>query len=80
MQTENVSYRIDIEVQWGLQHKEGDVSDGKIQMKIAPLIHKFKSVTENITNKIWSSHQLDKFVFPKWNPDKLKTCKGYERF
>ena len=46
MQTENVSYRIDIEVQWGLQHKEVDVSDGKIQMKIAPLIHKFKSVAE----------------------------------
>ena len=62
MQTENVSYRIDIEVQWGLQHKEGDVSDGK---------------NTNITNKIWSSHQLEKFVFPKWNPDKVKTCKGY---
>ena len=77
MQTENVSYRIDIEVQWGLQHKEVDVSDGKIQMKIAPLIHKFKSVAENITNKIWSSHQLDKFVFPKWNPVKVKTSKDY---
>ena len=29
VQTENVSYRIDIEVLWGLQHKEGDFSDGK---------------------------------------------------
>ena len=47
----------------------------KYKWKIAPLIHNFKSVAENIINEIWSSRQT--IVLLKRNPAKMKTCKGY---
>ena len=49
----------------------------KYKWKIAPLIHNFKSVTENIIN-INMIFPPNNCVFLKWNPAEVKTCKGYD--